>query len=329
MRTVASSLLLSMSLTLIPAIHAQSASQSPLPNRPISLVVPFAAGGGTDVLARLVAAKLEMSLHQAVVVENKPGATGLLGAQLVERSAPDGSTLLFGSTSTHVIAPLLSPDKQAIETLKSSFRAVSMLAVTTLVLAVGEKSEFRNLDQYLNNSRAGGVTYGTFGAGSSAHLMGAFLAAKRGTHLLHVPYKGSAPAITDLLGGNIDSVFLTASNVISYVEAKQIRALAVTGAERLSTFPDVPTFKESGVAGLENAGWFAIFVPAKTPDNIVSFLNGELRKIMAAPDIQARLPGLGLQKREGTLQEDEELWADSIADMQNIVRETKFDLNGN
>ncbi|HEY8333972.1 MAG TPA: tripartite tricarboxylate transporter substrate binding protein [Tardiphaga sp.] len=314
-------------LAFTPAANAQSTPPSPLPKRAITLVVPFAAGGGTDILARLVARKLEASLQQTVIVDNKPGANGVIASQFVERAAPDGTTVMLGSNSTHVIAPLLSPEKGALEATRNNFAMVSILAVTPLVLAVSEKSPYGNLDQFINTKQPGGLTFGTFGAGSSAHLMGALLAAKQGMKLLHVPYKGSTAAITDLLGGTIDSVFLTAAAISTYVDAKQVRALAVTGTERVGSLPEVPTFKERGISGFENGGWFAMFAPAKTPDNVVAFLNAELHKIMAEPDIQARFPDLGLQKRDATLKEDKALWDESISHMQDVIKQTKIDLN--
>jgi tripartite-type tricarboxylate transporter receptor subunit TctC len=313
-------------LVLTPAVNAQPAPPSPLPKKAITLVVPFSAGGGTDILARLVARKLEASLQQTVIVDNKPGANGLIASQFVERARPDGSTVMFGSSSTHVIAPLLSLDKNAVEATRNNFAMVSILAITPLVLAVGEKSEFGTLDQFINAKRTDGLTYGTFGAGSSAHLMGALLSAKQGVQLLHIPYKGSAAAITDLLGGTIDSIFLTVAAITTYVDTKQIRALAVTGTERIAAFPDVPTFKERGISGFENGGWFAVFAPAKTPGDTVAFLNAELHKIMAEPDIQARFPDLGLQKRDGILKQDEALWDESISHMRSIITQAKIDL---
>lgn len=314
-------------LAFTSTVNAQSPASSPLPKRTITLVVPFAAGGGTDILARLVGRKLEASLQQAVIIDNKPGANGLIASQFVKRAAPDGATLMFGSNSTHVIAPLLSPEKGALDAARNDFAMVSILAVTPLVLAVNAKSPIGDLDQFINAKPPGGLTYGTFGAGSSAHLMGALLAAKQGMKLLHVPYKGSTAAITDLLGGTIDSVFLTAAAIGTYVDAKQVRALAVTGTERIAALPGVPTFQERGISGFENGGWFAVFAPAKTPHNVVAFLNAELRKIMAEPDIQARFPDLGLQGRDATLKQDEALWDESIAHMQDVIKQTKIDLN--
>ena len=305
---------------------AEPESSSPLASRPITLVVPFAAGGGTDILARLVAKKLETSTRHTVIVDNKPGANGLIASQFVARATPDGHTLVLGSNSTHVIAPLLSPDKLAMETTKNSFAIISVLASTPLVLAVSGKSEYENLDQFLNAKPDGGLTYGTFGAGSSAHLMGALLAARRGSRLLHVPYKGSSSAITDLLGRNIDSVFLTVAAVGAYVDGGQIRPLAVTGTERVQTLPGVPTFGERGIAGLENAGWFAVFAPAKTPDNIVSYLRGKLRDAMSEPDMQAKLPELGLQ-RKSEASDDMAIWNGSVAGTLEILRQAKIHLD--
>lgn len=313
-------------IALSSTVSAGSAPNSPLPKKTITLVVPFSAGGGTDILARLVARRLEASLQQPVIVDNKPGANGLIASQFVERAIPDGSTLMFGSNSTHVIAPLLSADKKAAEATRGNFAMVSILAVTPLVLAVAEKSVFQNLDQFLAAKQPSELTFGTFGAGSSAHLMGALLAAKRGIKLLHVPYKGSTAAVTDLLGGSIDSVFLTIAAISTYVDAKQVRPLAVTGSERVAAFPDVPTFKERGISEFENSGWFAVFTPARTPSPTVAFLNAELHKIMAEPDIQARFPDLGLQKRDSSLEQDEALWDESISHMRGIIKQTNIEL---
>jgi len=296
-------------------------------DRPVSMVVPFAPGGGTDILARLVASKLGAQIRQTVVVDNKPGANGLLASQYVERAKPDGYTLMFGSSSTHVLSPMLSAKSEQMAQTRKNFEMVSIVAETPLVLAVNAKSEVRTLDQLLKAAQGRDLTFGTFGAGSSPHILGELLAAKTSSRLLHVPYKGSSPAITELLGDHIDSVFLTVAALSSHIDDKEVRALAVTGPRRVQTLPDVPTFKEAGVSGLEDSGWFAMFAPAGTPLPIIETLHAAIASIMAAPDVQAKLVELGLRGSSGTRAQETAVWERSIASTKAILAQVKIDPN--
>lgn len=305
---------------------AQAASSGFAPTRPVTLVVPFAAGGGTDVLARLVAEKLGAAVKQTVLVDNRPGANGLVASQFVEKAKADGQTLMLGSNSTYVIAPLLLPDRAAAEAMKSKFTLVAILAGTPLVLAVNETSEYETLEQFLAKKDAE-LTFGTFGVHSSPHLMGALLASRTGLRLVHVPYKGSAPAVTDLLGGTINSVFLTVAGISSFVEGKQVRALAVTGKERLASLPDVPTFQERGISGLENSGWFAIFAPANLPETITADLRGIIGNIMRQPDMRDKVSELGLQEATIVPGKEVEVWNESWNSTSEILKQTGIHLN--
>lgn len=293
--------------------------------RPVTLMVPFAPGGGTDILARLVAQKLGDRLRQSVIVDNKPGANGLLAMQSVERAKADGYTLLFGSSSTHVLAPLLSPDKQAIDSVRKKSVLVSMVAETPLALAVNAKSDIKTLDQFLQAARKKSTTFGTFGSGSSPHVLGELLAARTGAQLLHVAYKGSSPAITELRGGHTDSVFLTVAALSAQVEAKEIRPLAVTGPKRVQSLPDVPTFTEAGVAGLEDSGWFAIFAPAGSPGAALDQLHSGVSQVMALPEVQAKLLELGLQRSAVDRAQEATTWDRSIANVKKILQQVKID----
>lgn len=301
--------------------HAQPAYPS---ERPVTLVVPFAPGGGTDILARLVAEKLGERIHQSVVVDNKPGANGLIAMQAVERTKADGYTLLFGSSSTHVLAPLLSSDKLSIENVRKKSVLVSMVADTPLALAVNAKSDVKSLDQFLQAARAKSTTFGTFGSGSSPHVLGELLAAKTGAQLLHVAYKGSSPAITELRGGHTDSVFLTVAALSAQVEAKEVRPLAVTGPRRVQSLPEVPTFTEAGIAGLEDSGWFAIFAPDGTPGAVLDQLHGGVSQVMALPEVQAKLTELGLQRAATGRAQEVAAWDRSIANMRKILQQVKI-----
>lgn len=287
--------------------------------RPIQMVVPFAPGGGTDILARLVGEKLGRQLGQTVVIDNKPGANGLIAISVVERAAPDGYTLMFGSSSTHVLAPLMAPATQPIDHVRKQFALVGMVAETPLVFAVAAASEAKDFGQLARLAHDRAVTYGTFGAGSSPHILGQLIAAKIGAPLVHVAYKGSAPAVTDLIGGHIDSVFLTVAAVRAHIEGHEVRPLAVTGSHRVQTLPDVPTFGQLGIGGLENSGWFALFAPAGTPVSVLARLRTELDKVMRLPAVRAELKELGLESSGDDRGRDEQLWDQTIEDMRHVL----------
>lgn len=203
---------------------------------------------------------------------------------------------------------------------------MAILAGTPLVLAVKESSEYKTLEQFLAKKDTE-LTFGTFGVHSSPHLMGALLASRTGLRLVHVPYRGSAPAVTDLLGGIINSVFLTVAGISSFIEGKQVRALAITGTERLATLPDVPTFKERGVAGLENSGWFAIFAPAHLPESVTADLREKIDGIMRELDMRGKLRELGLQEVTIAPGKEMAVWNDSWTNTGEILEQTGIHLN--
>jgi tripartite-type tricarboxylate transporter receptor subunit TctC len=296
------------------------------PDKPVSLVIPFTPGGGTDIVAKLVSQKLEAELGQPLVLEHKPGANGLVASQYVAQRNADGYTLLFGSNSTHVIAPLLSKEKTAMADTLRDFAMVGIVGNTTLVLAVNAKSPIKTLAQYLQATKAKALTYGTFGLGSSPHVMGEMLSANQKAPMLHVPYKGSAPATTDLAGNHIDSVFLTVAAVSSHIASGDLRALAVTGARRIGSLPDVPTFGEQGVQGMDDAGWFAVFAPAKTPPAIVKKLSASLAKTVAEPAMQKRLLELGLEPASGTQEQFQQAWLRTVKTVEGVLKTTRIEM---
>ncbi|HZY16110.1 MAG TPA: tripartite tricarboxylate transporter substrate binding protein [Ramlibacter sp.] len=291
----------------------------------MALVIPFTPGGGTDNVARLVSQKLEADLGQPLVLEHKPGANGLVASQYVARRPADGYTLLFGSNSTHVIAPLLSKEKNAMADTLRDFTMVGIVGNTTLVLAVRGDSPIKTLAQYLEAAKAKPLTYGTFGLGSSPHLMGAMLASSQKARMLHVPYKGSAPATTDLIGNHIDSVFLTVSAVSTHIASGNLRALAVTGTRRIPSLPDVPTFTEQGVGGLDDAGWFSVFAHAKTPAPILQKLSAALARTVGDPALQAKLVELGLEPASGSPEQFQAAWMRSVKTVETILKTTKIE----
>ena len=316
---------LAATLGALAAAGTRLARAAAWPERPINLVVPFAAGGGTDTVARLIGQKLQAALGGTVVIDNRPGANGLIAARAVLQAPADGHTLMFGSNSTHVIAALAS--KQSVapgKTMQEAFTIVSVMANAPLVLAVRTDSPAHDLRSFLQRARANKLSYGSFGAGSSAHVMGEVLAESAGIDLLHVPYKGSAPALTDLMGGQVDAVFLTVAAVEAMVTAGSVRPLAVTGLRRVRSLPAVPTFEELGVRDMGNAGWFAVFAPAGTPAPVVSTLATALQAIASDADVQARMVALGLEPVVSTPAQAMDTWRRSLAAAAPIVKKANI-----
>ncbi len=276
------------SMASLPAAFAQGA----YPSKPIKVIVPYAPGGATDILGRMVAAKLQESWGQTVVVENKPGASGVLGNDAVAKSPADGYTVLLGITAMVQLATLM---KLPYDPAKD-FIPVTQLAVSTSVLAVPAATPAKSLAEYiaLLKAQPGKHGYGSFGAGTSAHIQGELFKSQTGTDLAHVPYKGSAPMVNDLLGGQLSCAFLDVGSSRGHFKSGSLRPLASTGTERLKILPDVPTFAEAGLKNFEPRGWFAYFLPAGTPAPVVSKLAGELARIIHLPDVSARIEELGL-----------------------------------
>lgn len=264
----------------------------------ISYVVPFAAGGTTDTLARLIGQQLATALGTTVVVENKGGAAGSIGSEAAARSAPDGFTLLGGTVSSHAINISLYP-KLGYDPIKS-FSPVTLIGTNPVVLVVSANSPYKTLKDVLTAAKGkqGGLSSASAGTGSSQHLAVELLAYKSGVKFTHIPYKGSGPAIQDVISGQVDMMFDTTVVAAPHIQSGKLRAIAVTSPKRLASMPDVPTVAESGVAELKDfevQSWQAIFVPAGTPTPVVSRLHDEIRKILAQPDMQTRLKGFGME----------------------------------
>jgi tripartite-type tricarboxylate transporter receptor subunit TctC len=268
------------------AVPALATAQS-YPSRPVRIVVPFPPGGSTDLLARRLGEKLAVALGQPVVVENRPGAGGTTGADLVAKAPPDGHTLLLGVTGSNAIAASLFP-KLPYDTLKD-FTPVSQVVSAPLVLAVQGGSPLRTVRDFVNAARANAITYGTPGNGTSMHLTGEMFRLATGVQLTHVPYKGSAPALNDLLGGSLQSMFGDFLVLLPQIRAGKVQPIAVTSARRHPLLPDVPTIAESGVPGLERfeaTSWQGLFAPAGLPREVLARLNAEVVKALDAPDIR-------------------------------------------
>ena len=274
-----------------PGLMAQDA----WPSRPIRIVVPFAAGGTSDILARLLGQKLQEKLKQTVIVENKAGAGGVIGADVVAKSPPDGYTLLLGTISSNAINPALQP-KMPYDAGKD-FVPVFFIGNIANVLLVGAAQPYQSVKELIAAAKAkpGTIAYGTAGTGSSQHLSGVKFSLDAGIELVHVPYKGSGPSMQDLIAGQIPMSFETALVAIPQINAGKVRALAVTPARRAKVLPDTPTLAEAGLKGFDVASWQAIFAPAGTPKAIVDRLNAELTKIVAETQVAARLYTMGVE----------------------------------
>jgi tripartite-type tricarboxylate transporter receptor subunit TctC len=262
------------------------------PSRPIRLVVPFPPGGPTDVLARIVAARLGERLGQPVVVDNKPGASGMIGADLVAKAAPDGYTLL-ANASIHVINPSLYA-KTTYDAI-ADFAPVSNLADVPLVLAVTAKLPARSVKDLvaLAKSSKTSLAFASAGNATSQHLSGEAFKIAAGVDMLHVPYKGSAPALTDLIGGQVQLMFDSLPSAMPHLKAGTIRPLALTTSKRSSALPEVPTIAESGYPGFAISTWYGVWAPAATPPAVVQRLSREIAAIVRLPEVREQFAALG------------------------------------
>ncbi|MDB5890923.1 MAG: transporter [Polaromonas sp.] len=278
-------------------------AQDKYPSKPITYLVPFPAGGTTDILARLIGQKLGASLGTTIVIDNKGGAGGSIGSELASRAAPDGYTLLGGTISSHAINVSLYP-KLGYDPIKS-FSPVVLIGSNPVVLIVGQNSPYKTLQDVLAAAKAKPktLTSASAGSGTSQHLALELLGFRSGTQFIHVPYKGSGPAIQDVIGGQVDMMFDTTVVAGPHIQSGKVRALAVTSAKRLESMPDVPTVAESGVPGFEVVSWQGIFVPANTPKPLIDKLHTEIMSILNQPDMQERLKSLGMQPSSMTTEQ--------------------------
>jgi tripartite-type tricarboxylate transporter receptor subunit TctC len=301
-------------------------AQAAYPNKPIRLVVPFAPGGFTDVVARILGQKLSISMGQQVVVENKAGAGSTIGTDFVAKAAPDGYTLLMVS-STHVISPWIYKNLP-YDPLKS-FAVVGKLADSAYVLLVNPKVPAKTVQEFiaLAKSQPNPIHYASSGNGSAQHLMGGLFVALTGAPLKHVPYRGSGAAAQDLVAGVVESSFAGVPNALAQVPAGRLRALAVTTGKRWPTLPDVPTMKEAGVADYDASVWLALLAPAGTPRDVVLKLNAEVAKAMASGDTRKSLEEAGVEPVASTPEEMAAYMADEMARWGRVVKDANIKLD--
>ena len=295
MKTLHRSALLGLALSLAMG----TASAQAYPNKPVRLIVPFAPGGFTDVVARILGQKLSVAMGQQFIVENKAGAGSTIGTDFVAKSAPDGYTLVMIST-THVISPWIYKT-MPYDPIKS-FTVVSKLVDSPYVLLVNPKVPANNVKELVALAKSAPETihYASSGNGSSQHLMGGLFVSMTGAPLKHVPYRGSGGAATDLVAGVVETSFAGVPNALSQVPQGRLKAFAVTTAKRIPQLPDVPTMQEAGVAGYEASVWLALLAPAGTPKDVVNKLNTEIAKLMNTPDTKKALYDAGVEPTPST-----------------------------
>ena len=265
------------------------------PSKPVHFVVPYPAGGPLDTVACIVGQKVSESVRQPVIVENKPGAGGNIGADLVARSAPDGYTLLMGAVATHAINPTLYASIPY--DAQKDFIPVTQIASTPNVLVVNPSLPVNTVHEFIEYAKAhpGQLNFGSGSTGSAGHLAGELFKSMAGVEMTHVPYKGAAPAMADLIGGRLQLMFDNLASSLVQIKAGKVHALAVTTAKRTELAPELPTIAESGLAGFDINTWFGLFVPAGTPPAIVERLHGEFVKALQAPEVRSKMLALGAE----------------------------------
>ncbi len=295
------------------------------PSKPVRIVVPLAAGGGVDSVARAFAQKFSEAWKQPVIVENRPGAGNIIGAEHVAKPAPDGYTLLASSSSLAGNAVLFR--KLPFDPVKD-FAPVTQFIATQLFLAMNPKVPANNVRELIAHARAqpGKLNYGSTGIGSGAHLISEMLKIETGIDVVHVPYKGDAPLMPALLSGEIHFSFLTASAVLPNAKAGRLRALAVTGRTRVSAAPDLPTMMEAGVPGFEFESWIGLFAPAGTPQEVLAAISAETARALRQPDIIARLPGWGGEAVGSSPEAFAARYRGDIAKLGKVVSEARIPL---
>ncbi|KRB82152.1 Bug family tripartite tricarboxylate transporter substrate binding protein [Noviherbaspirillum sp. Root189] len=286
------SLLKKLIVSLAVACSPVLAQAQAYPSKPIRLVVPYSPGGGADNAARVIANTLSSNLGQQVVIENRPGGSGIIGAQTVARAEPDGYTVLYDASAFAVNPAIRKMPFDAVKDLMP----VSLAVTVPNVFVVPPTAPYKTVQEFLDYARKnpGKLTYASYGAGSAAHLIGELLKNQAKIDLLHVPYKGGAPALTDVMGGQVDSYFANAASGLTYVKSGKLRALAVTSTKRMANLPDVPTLAESGFKNFEVLEWNGFFVPKGTPNDVVARLNKEIQTALKDAGTRQKLEGLGL-----------------------------------
>jgi tripartite-type tricarboxylate transporter receptor subunit TctC len=314
---------------LLLCLVALPAAAADYPTRAIRMVVPFAPGGGTDVLGRIIGQKLSEQWGQAVIVENQPGASGGIGTRAAAKAESDGYTLLMASTGALMAASAALAPEGAFD-VKKFFSPISVVAAPPYVVVVNPQVAVNSIADLIKLAREKpkAVSFGSSGVGAASHLSGALFEKEAKVEMLHVPYKGTEPAVADLLGRRIDMMFSPSTTVQALIAAGKLKALATTGAKRSKFFPDVPTVAEGGLPGYESVGWFGLLAPANTPKEIVEKLNGAVVAIMATQEFKDRLAALGAEPQPQTPEEFGRYINADVAKWSALVKERDIALPG-
>ena len=280
-------------------LAALGASAQSYPSKPIRMIVPYAAGGGVDIMARIISPRLSDSLGQQVVVDNRAGGGAIIGTDLVAKSAPDGYTMLMANPA-HAANPALN-SKLPYDTVKN-FSAVGVIATSSSMLVVHPSLPVKSVRELvaLAKSKPGQLNYASGGIGSAIYLSMELFKSIVGVDIVHIAYKGAAPALAEVIGGQVPMMFATTPSALPHVNAGRLRVLAVGSAKRHALLPNVPTIAESGYPEFENTDWYGVLVPAGTPANIIARLNADINSALALPDIKERIAGLGAEVGGGT-----------------------------
>jgi tripartite-type tricarboxylate transporter receptor subunit TctC len=312
---------------VVAALFAFGAQAQQWPSKPVKMVVPFTAGGSTDTVARIISEKLTPRIGQPVIVENRAGAGGAVGSDFVAKSAPDGYTYLVGTSSTMAIAPWVYTKLPYNPT--RDFAPVTLLGIADIIVVVNSSVPIRNTKQLLDYAKAnpGKLTFASGGNGSISHLLGEYFKSMAKVDLLHVPYKGDAQMVTDLLGGQVNMAFGTAVAWLPHIKSGKVAAVAVTNPKRSTTLTDLPTLSESGVPGYEAVQWFGIAAPTGTPQEVLNRMHSEIKAILAVPEVHKRFTDLGFDVVANTPAEFAQFLRDENAKWKKIaeIAGTKLD----
>jgi len=299
------------SLAAVVLLFASAALAQSFPSKPVRIVVPFPPGGGADTLARIMEPKLVALWGQPVIVENRPGASGHIGADFVAKASPDGTTLLMSSTAS------------LTEKNVDQFAPVSLVSASPYVVTANPKVAASNVRELiaLAKSEPGKLSFGSSGTGAASHLSAELFKSMAGVDLLHVPYKGTGQAVTDLLAGHVNLMFAPAQTVMPYVREGRLKALAITGSKRSETLPDLPTVAESGLPGYEAVGWFGLLAPAATPRATVAKISADANRVLAEREVREKMLGLGADPSGDTPEEFARFIRDDQAKWSKLMKE--------
>ena len=302
------------------ALNAAGAVAQQFPTKPLRLIVPYPPGGGNDAISRLVGQKMQESWGQQVLVDNRPGAGTTIGTALAARAAPDGYTFMISSVAGHAMAPQLysNPGYDPVK----DFAPLTLFATTPMLLAVGAGTPAKTLQELIASAKANPskVSYASGGNGTPPHLAAAIFAEKTGTQMVHVPYKGSGPALVDVMAGQVTFIIDTAASATPHVRGGKMRGLAITGKRRWPDLPEVPTFAEGGLSDYDASSWYGFHAPAGTPRAIVDKLNHELVRIVRLPDIQEKLRQMSAEPVGNTPEQFDAFVKAEIAKWGKVIR---------